>query len=404
MGRRARLVAINVLVFLLMLVVLEAGSSFVVDLPGANIVSSFRVNHTWKPNSRKVHREWVRENPRFPKPYVHVYNAQGWLERYDVEREKPPNTFRIFYVGDSFVEGTTPMEESLPSRVEQALNERAAGTGLRFEVVNTGTSSYSPLIAYVLIRYVLLDYDPDLLVVNVDMSDEYDDWKYDETAIWDEEGNPWAVPPRNILAAPFLEDAGGAVRATAFRRFQFFLYRHSHFYNLLLRWRPTVPKPDVASSPTTAAAPGGLYRRWAWCREEWDAQTTRNAARTLDLVARIARLADDAGVRLVLSSSPHYEQYNGAEDGTGEPEWSDRPHREVARVAHENGVPYIDSFTPLAPLVRGTPQDRYYYKNDVHFNPDGYALWAPVHIAFLTDPSHGVLPAAFYDHLARTGS
>lgn len=393
------LAAANLVLLALALAALELVASRFVERPEANLVSSFRLNHVWKPNSRLVHREWVRNNPRFPKPYVHTYNAQGWLDDEDVPREKPPGTFRIFYVGDSFVEGTAPMGASMPSRVERGLNERARGTGVRFQVVNTGTLSYSPLIAYVLIRYVLLDYQPDLVVVNVDMTDDYDDWKYARTAIWDEDGNPWAVPPRDVLASPFIETARGAVRATPLTRLQFFLYRHSYVYNLLLGWRGASPTRDAA--PLAAARPASgddaLYPRWAWCQEEWDAATARNAGRTLDVLGRIARLAEAEGVPLVFTSTPHYEQYAGADDGTGPPAWSDRPHREVARVAREHGVPYLDAFAALAPRVRGTPRMRWYYAGNMHFNPDGYALWAEAQLAFLTDPRHGLLPAAFYE-------
>jgi hypothetical protein len=193
---------------------LELLASTAVDKPASHVVTSWRVNHTWKPGGRSLHREWVARNPRFPEPYTHTYNRQGWIEDYDVSQEKPEGTWRVFYVGDSFVEGTAPMHQSLPSRVEEGLNARAPDSGPRVEVINTGTSSYSPLIHYVLIRHVLLDYDPDLIIVVVDMTDDYDDWKYRATAIFDGEGNPWAVPPRDLYAAPFLDTGSGPVIAT----------------------------------------------------------------------------------------------------------------------------------------------------------------------------------------------
>src|SRR3989337_3943018 len=76
------------------------------------------LNHTWIPNSIADHSQWI--DVGIP-TYRHYHNAQGWVEEYDVTQKKPANTFRIFYVGDSFPEGTCGMDESLPSRVEAAL-------------------------------------------------------------------------------------------------------------------------------------------------------------------------------------------------------------------------------------------------------------------------------------------
>jgi lysophospholipase L1-like esterase len=373
---------------------LELLASTAVDKPASHVVTSWRVNHTWKPGGRSLHREWVARNPRFPEPYTHTYNRQGWIEDYDVSQEKPEGTWRVFYVGDSFVEGTAPMHQSLPSRVEEGLNARAPDSGPRVEVINTGTSSYSPLIHYVLIRHVLLDYDPDLIIVVVDMTDDYDDWKYRATAIFDGEGNPWAVPPRDLYAAPFLDTRSGPVIATPTTKLQLFLFRHSSLFNLLLERRAAERSPSAASS--APARPAAMYPRWAWCEEEWGDATRQNAGRSLDVLRRIAVLARERGVALMLTSVPHYQQYAGGRDGSEPPPWSSRPHAEIARVAAENDVPFLDAFEALAPVIRGTPQDRYYYRGDMHFNPDGYALWADAHLAFLTEKRNGLLPPDFW--------
>ncbi len=67
----------------------------------------------------------------------------------------------------------------------------------RFEVINTGTASYSPVIYYILLRHYLLPYEPDLVVLAVDMTDDYDDHVYRESLIRDSGGNPWAAPPND---------------------------------------------------------------------------------------------------------------------------------------------------------------------------------------------------------------
>jgi DNA segregation ATPase FtsK/SpoIIIE-like protein len=44
-----------------------------------------------------------------------------------------------------------------------------------------------------------------MMVDSVDMTDDYDDWKYSETAILDHEGNPVAVPQRNLYTSAFID-------------------------------------------------------------------------------------------------------------------------------------------------------------------------------------------------------
>jgi lysophospholipase L1-like esterase len=379
---------------MLLIAGIEFASSFFADKVGSNLLTMYRINHMWKPNSERVHNEWVKDNPEFPEPYTHVYNRQGWIEDYDIELTKPPNTYRIFYLGDSFTEGTLPMDQSIPSVVEQKLNELAQGKDIQFEVINTGTTSYSPTIFYVLTRYVLMDYAPDLIVVNVDMTDDFDDWKYAETLIRDNEGNPWAVPHRSVYKAPYIDTAEGAVKANTWIKLQLFLIEHSYTYNLI---REYVAPQNANANPVEQIGDPQIYQRWAWCQKEWTESTVENVNRTLDLLQRLATFAYENDVKIMFTSVPHYWQYAGNEDGSGEPRWSSRPHDEIARVAAEIGVPYLNAYEKLIPVITGTPQTDFYYQGDMHFNPRGYRVWAQTHVEFLTAEENHLLPDDFYE-------
>ena len=285
------------------------------------------------------------------------------------------------------------MEGSVPSIVERELQRRATDVDRRFEVINTGTASYSPTIYYVLLRHVLLDYEPDLVVINIDMTDDFDDWKYLETLITDEEGNPVAVPRRNIYSAAYIDTESGPLTATLRQKVVLFLYSNSYTYHFVGRAMERVFGVNDASEPAPSpddVAPD-TYRRFSWCAYEWTEETERNVARTLDLLRRIVRLAREHDVRVMFASVPHYQQFAPAKAGAERPEWSDRPHREIARVASELGVPYLNSLEALRPLVEGTAQTDFYYAGDMHFNPRGYEAWAAAHVDFLSDPSKGVL-------------
>jgi lysophospholipase L1-like esterase len=142
----------------------------------------------------------------------------------------------------------------------------------------------------------------------------------------------------------------------------------------------------------------GIYPRWAWCAPEWNPATETEVRRTLEMIRKLALFCQARGVKVVFTGVPHYWQYNSSADGTGGPAWSSRPHDEIARVCAQANVPYLDSFGALAPQIRGTPRSRWYYNDDIHFNPRGYRLWAQAHVAFLAERSKGLLPDAIFRH------
>ena len=116
---------LSVAASILLVALLELGAACLTSLPGAATVPHSRLHHTWPKNTTREHREYMATNLDFPDPYIHQYNSQSWLAAYDVSTEKPQGTYRIFYVGDSFTEGTVPMHQSLSVLVGAELNKRA---------------------------------------------------------------------------------------------------------------------------------------------------------------------------------------------------------------------------------------------------------------------------------------
>lgn len=97
---------VSVLLLALLGLALELVGAWWAPPVRGNLVPHWRFNHTWIPGGTWVASAWARHNPEYPRPYTQTYNSQGWLETYDVAKHKPPGTYRIFYMGDSFTEGT----------------------------------------------------------------------------------------------------------------------------------------------------------------------------------------------------------------------------------------------------------------------------------------------------------
>lgn len=384
----------NTLLLLFTVGVLEFFGWFYAERPFKSFIPSWRFNHLRKPNTVLNSREFFSSAPglaqRFPGA-TWSYNNQGWLHPYDVDERKPPNTYRIFYLGDSFTEGTCPPDGNVPSVVGRRLAEMTRGGDLRFEVINTGIPSFAPTIYYIMARYKALDFDPDLMVVNVDMTDDYDEWKYRPITVVDDEGNPMAVPMRDIFSDPYIDTERGAVRATWWMRTQLYLYTKSYFFNFMLYWYAEYRDPELPDNTEDL-----LYPRWEWCKEEWDERVQRNVDYLLDKLRRLAELCRRNNIKLMLNAVPYYAHYHSELDGTGEPRYSARPHRELEKFAREEGIAYLNSYEALKPSVEGTPVERYYVRGDIHFNEAGYRLWADAHVRFLTDPANALLPESAY--------
>src|SRR4030095_6977108 len=118
-------------------------------------------------------------------------NSYGFRDR-EFSKENRPGVFRILMLGDSYTFGIgSNLDETFSKQLERLLN----GSGQRFEVINGGCSSYSPILEYLLLLQKGLSLNPDLVILNYDLSDVQDDYKYGQVAKFDGEGRPLRVPP-----------------------------------------------------------------------------------------------------------------------------------------------------------------------------------------------------------------
>jgi len=307
-------------------------------------------------------------------PYTVITNSQGWNETYDVSREKPADIFRVFYVGDSNTQGVVMPEHKMVELVENGLNAEYQGKPAHFEVINTGTSSYSFVLYHLLIKTVLLDYSPDLIVLNIDMSDVANDAGYRPYAVRDSAHEIVAVPP--AMAPRYIMTAEGTARICNTFALPHWLTDHSDFLFLLdTTFRNARIKLSLRD----------LDRRANWLALEWPPETVASINESMATRVSTLRLLKSHGVRAMVASVPHYEQFTGRQ--------SPRPHQVLREVVEREGVPFLDSYAALKPKIVGSQVTGYYWKTDsTHFNIAGNRIWADAQLAFLLDPRNGLLP------------
>ena len=320
-------------------------------------------NHSWIPNQR-IHTPHFAD--RGVPPYTRYVNSQGWLSTYDFAKDKPEGTYRIAYVGDSFVEGTCAEEDSLPSRVQRGLVVPGKGT---IEVMNTGTSSYSPTLYYILLSKKLLDFHPDLVVINVDMTDVFDDTIYRVTLKLDERGDPDMCPAGHPAISTHRRTEKGLEPITPLQRVLLFSQNHSALMRMLLDVASQLKRKRKVSGQDVAP------QAFAWCGTERPPQTQRDVEWSMDILRRTIQLVKGRGVKVVVTAVPHLQQLQG--------KWSLQPMKDIAEVCAQENVPFLDPVKEFNSRLRSNPPETLYIPDDMHFNPNGYRMWAEIQLEFL---------------------
>ena len=94
----------------------------------------------------------------------HYFNSEGWRED-EIPVEKPPGTFRILALGDSYLfgQGVRP-EDLFINKLEVLLNEMEPSRNV--QTINTGQSGYNTWTELQLLKKRGLDFAPDLVMLN----------------------------------------------------------------------------------------------------------------------------------------------------------------------------------------------------------------------------------------------
>lgn len=139
----------------------------------AEIVASWTTHHQLAPLQRKQ-LEGTLQSSGDAKPQAVLFrtNSLGLRGR-ETEVPKPAGVYRIVLLGDESILGAaTDESQTVAARLEHWLQTRSR---MRIEVVNAGLPDSCPLLTYLRVRHGLMSLEPDLLLVDVNLSDIEDD-------------------------------------------------------------------------------------------------------------------------------------------------------------------------------------------------------------------------------------
>jgi hypothetical protein len=315
--------------------------------------------------SWRIHHEM---RPGYQSPVVRT-NSFG-LRSPEVSVPKQEGTFRILLLGDSFTFGmrVADDEQIFARRLEHHLRERYPSR--RIEVVNGGVLSYCPLLEYLEYRHYLHALEPNLVILNFDMSDVQDHLAYSRDLVRDADGTPLFVTEpslkSNVVSAmPHLllfEWIGRRIRGLRGR------------VESTLEGNPFVRDKD----------------RYLWALDNGPAMD-REATEALMPVVDLRKLLDHNRIPLILATYP--QPWQVSPKATSQPpvrdqygigfnivHLNDRPFKKLSAFAAEHGLPFVNA----TDAFRADPKsETLFFDNDFHFTPRGHELYASVLTDFI---------------------
>jgi hypothetical protein len=353
-------------------------------VPGLSGLTSIASFQTYHPIYGFFHRPgaagWI-QTPEFTS-YVEI-NSRGLRDR-EVAIPKPPGTFRILLLGDSFVEGAqVPLESTVASRLQGDL--RATGSP-SVEVVNAGNAGFGTAQELLFLENDGRQYEPDLVVQVFFVDNDLPDNGYAVSVErkLDTSRRPFFVPDGRggLELRPFAAPSPDALSPlkTSLRQLSL-LYNLAENVLLTREARDQENQQIGKNRPTYLVEPPEEWAE-AWAVSEQLIARTRDAARSMgaEYILVVApsnyQVSDEAWRWLVPNSQDRARRYD-----------QEAPNRRLSEIARRTGVRWFD----LLPTARAAAaQAALYYPEDGHWTVEGHAVGAVALAGYLRNS--GLVP------------
>ena len=286
--------------------------------------------------------------------------------------EKPVGKERILMLGDSFTEGIGVEASETFSKVLEGFLDDSLTRG-KYEVINSGVGSYSPLLEYLYLQNGGLKLSPDVVVLNLDLSDMYDDIQYTRLARYGRDSIPVGVSPE-----PRAQSQGWISRAVEATKD--FLRDNTRLYNFLtLR----LGRYSEAAQHEGTGMGNLLYDKYAMLRPGYTYRE-QDWVLTHRYLLLIRDLLKARGVRFCVAVYPYGQQVSPTEFGQGRQFWGFRtdtvyptqPQQWAEDFCRANGIDVINACEDFRNAARR--QSPLYIDDNGHWTAAGHRVFAGV--------------------------
>lgn len=332
------------------------------------VVNCWQMHHRLKPLANVT-----AHNPDTGEPIRVRINSHG-LRGPEVGVPKPPGVYRIVCLGDEHtLAAAVDRSHTFCEQLRLLLQRR---TRLTVEVLNAGVPGYCPLLSYLQVKHSLLALQPDLLILNFDMSDVADDSLYRRHTRIGSDGAPLACPNGRVETN----------KQSAVERIddQFFIVKLSKSSLDLLQ--------DDSKRSDDASDIHAQRGKYAWLKDnppDWRIYIQQ----ALSPIERLKQLADRGFLKLVVTTyptpwqvSPAASSGGGVRSAAGVAQdalfESRRPFEIVAEYHRRRDIPFCD----VSPAFKLAEQrEQLYLANADEFSPRGHAAFARELASFLVE-------------------
>ena len=321
------------------------------------------------PDQYRHHKLVPNTNSKFEQrdfSYIQRVNNAGLRGR-DIQVKKSPDRYRILMLGDSFTMGKgVEDDQTFSVLLEDALNQRSGTCNAKkIEVLNGGVDSYAPILSFIQLTRDLEPLEPDMVVLNLDVSDLVQETVYRKQAVFGSDGGIIGVPggirkmQLNEKVRVWTERNLYLTRLVLFHTNKLFDYKEFTVRDMVTRANFEVAKHTIAED---------IDQR----EEQW-----RNI---FNSIRKIKRYCDDKSIKFLLTVYPWGHQVNEREWVPGRYNFiprdatvSDKSVQTIQEFATDNNIQLLNLFTLFRSYNGKQPL---YFKYDNHWTPEGHKVVA----------------------------
>lgn len=350
-----------------LLVDIVAGYFLITPLSPALVPDKYR-HHKLVPNT---HSKFEQRDFS----YTQRVNNVGLRGR-DIQIKKSSDRYRVLMLGDSFTMGKgVEDDQTFSVLLEESLNQRRATCSApAIEVLNAGVDSYAPILSFIQLTRDLEPLEPDMVVLNLDVSDLVQETVYRKQAVFGSNGEIIGVP-------------GGTGKMQLNERIRVWTERNLYMTRLLLFYTNKLfdykefTVRHLVTQANFEIAKHTLAEDTDQREEQWQ--------NIFDSIRKIKRYCDDKAIKFLLTVYPWGHQVNETEWTPGRYNFipqdatvSDNSVQIVQEFATNNNIQVLNLFPPFRSY---NGKHALYFSYDMHWTPEGHKLMANGLAQYLQD-------------------